>query len=80
MKTAKLFLNGSSQAVRLPKEYRFDADEIGVIRMGEMLLLYPQNRAQEIFLSSLGKFTDDFYASVEQAHTQETPDAPRESL
>jgi antitoxin VapB len=80
MKTAKLFSNGSSQAVRLPKEFRFDGDEIGVTRMGEMLLLYPKNRAHEIFLASLGEFTEDFYASVEQAHTQETPDAPRDGL
>ena len=80
MKIAKLFANGSSQAVRLPKEFRFDTDEIGVTRMGEMVLLYPKNRSDELFFSSLGKFTDDFFVSVEQAHTQETPDAPRERL
>lgn len=80
MKTAKLFTNGSSQAVRLPREYRFDSDEVGVTRMGEMVLLYPKDRADELFFSSLGNFTDDFFESVEQAHTQETSDAPRESL
>ena len=80
MKTTKVFANGSSQAVRLPKEFRFDTDEVGVTRMGEMVLLYPKNRLDELFFSSLGSFTDDFYASVEQAHARETPDAPRESL
>ena len=80
MKTAKIFSNGSSQAVRLPKEFRFDTDEIGVTRMGEMVLLYPKNRTDELFFSSLGNFTDDFFDSVEQAHAQEMPDVPRESL
>ena len=80
MRTAKLFTNGSSQAVRLPKEFRFDTDEIGVTRMGDMVLLYPKDRADELFFSSLGMFTDDFYTSVEQAHVRETPDVPRETL
>ena len=80
MKTAKLFTNGSSQAVRLPKEFRFDTDEVGVTRMGDMVLLYPKDRADELFFSSLGTFTDDFYESVEQAHSQEIPDAPRAVL
>ena len=80
MKTAKLFTNGSSQAVRLPKEFRFETDEIGVARMGDMVLLYPKDRAEEIFFSSRGAFTDDFFASVEQAHAQYMPDAPREPL
>jgi len=80
MKTAQVFVTGSSQAVRLPKEFRFDADEVGVTRMGEIVMLFPKDRADELFLSSLGNFTDDFYASVEQAHTQEIPDAPREKL
>ncbi|MCL2420644.1 MAG: AbrB/MazE/SpoVT family DNA-binding domain-containing protein, partial [Defluviitaleaceae bacterium] len=41
METAKLFQNGQSQAVRLPKEYRFAGNEVGVTRMGELVVLYP---------------------------------------
>jgi antitoxin VapB len=80
MQPAKLFINGSSQAVRLPKEYRFDADEVGIVRLGELVALYPKDRAEEIFFSSLGNFTEDFFDSVEQAHAEECPDAPRECL
>ena len=80
MQTAKLFTNGSSQAVRLPKDYRFAGDEVGVARLGELVLLYPKDSAETIFLSSLGNFTDDFFDSVEQAHAETFPDTPRESL
>ena len=34
MRTAKLFRNGQSQAVRLPKEFRFDGDEVWIKRVG----------------------------------------------
>ena len=59
---AKLFQNGRSQAVRLPKEYRFEGTEIGVGRVGNAVLLYPLNDpwavffegAQELSKSDLG--------------------------
>ena len=39
---AKVFLSGNSQAVRLPKEFRFDVDEVEVTREGEALSLRPR--------------------------------------
>ena len=41
MMTAKLFENGRSQAVRLPKEYRFQGDEVLVNKIGDVVLLMP---------------------------------------
>ena len=41
MTTAKLFINGRSQAVRLPKEFRFEGDEVGIKRVGSAVLLFP---------------------------------------
>jgi antitoxin VapB len=38
---AKLFINGGSQAVRLPKEFRFEGDEVSVRRLGESVVLSP---------------------------------------
>lgn len=38
---ARLFWNGRSQAVRLPKEFRFDGDEVGIRREGETVVLEP---------------------------------------
>jgi antitoxin VapB len=44
MKTAKLFRNGRSQAVRLPKEFRFAGDEVVVRRSGKRVILEPKAR------------------------------------
>jgi len=56
---AKLFTNGKSQAVRLPKEYRFDGSEVGISRVGKMVILYPHENAWEIFNES-EPVSDDF--------------------
>jgi len=53
MKTAKLFQNGQSQAVRLPKEYRFDGTEVTIKRVGEGVLLLPLNHSARRLLSLL---------------------------
>jgi antitoxin VapB len=80
MLTAKLFTSGRSQAVRLPKECRFDGNEVGVKRIGEMVVLYPKDRDKALFYSSLGNFTDDFFDAVESARTEKLPASPRETL
>ena len=41
MATAKLFSNGRSQAVRLPKEFRFEGGEVSVRREGDAVILEP---------------------------------------
>jgi len=80
MQTGKIFTSGRSQAVRLPKECRFPGSEVGVKRIGEMVVLYPKDRGAELFFSSLGKFSDDFFDSIESAKTEMLPESPRESL
>lgn len=60
MTTAKIFENGRSQAVRLPKEYRFSGDEVLVNKIGDIVLLVPKNNHWAGFLSSLNLFTTDF--------------------
>jgi antitoxin VapB len=66
MNTAKLFTNGQSQAVRLPKEYRFGSNEVYIKRIGDAVVLFPKDRAWDIFLSGLAGFTDDFMAEGRQ--------------
>ena len=80
MKTAKLFVNGQSQAVRLPKEYRFSGDEVGIMKVGEMVMLYPHEKGDELFFSSIGGFTEDFYQSIVSTQDESSPDSPREAL
>ena len=63
METAKLFMNGQSQAVRLPKEYRFSGEEVGIKKVGSIVILYSVDHAWETFLEGLNGFTDDFMAN-----------------
>lgn len=62
METAKLFENGRSQAVRLPKEFRFTGDEVFVQRLGHAVMLYPKDATWETFLNGLNSFSEDFLA------------------
>lgn len=62
MDTAKIFENGRSQAVRLPKKYRFDADEVVVQRLGEAIILVPQNALWNTFMDGIDGFTDDLFS------------------
>ncbi len=66
MTMAKVFKTGRSQAVRLPKEFRFDTDEVCVARMNDVVLLYPRKKALEILERGLRGFTEDFMADREQ--------------
>jgi antitoxin VapB len=71
MDTAKLFLNGSSQAVRLPKEYRLEGDEVYVRKYGEVVYLFPKNKAWDLFVESLDAFSGDFMADGRQQPTMQ---------
>ena len=60
METAKIFENGRSQAVRLPKKFRFSSDEVVVQRLGASLVLTPKDKVWDSFLSGINGFTDDY--------------------
>ena len=74
MKTAKLFRNGQSQAVRLPKEFRFDGKEVFVKRMGSAVLLIPVESSWQSLLSSLDMFSSDFMVDRQQPEMQARED------
>ncbi len=71
METAKLFLNGNSQAVRLPKEYRFRGDEVVIKRMGNAVVLLPKDDPWKIMFDALAEFPENFIISREQPKIQE---------
>ena len=56
MKTARIFQHGNSQAVRLPKEFRFDADQVAVTRHAGGVLLLPCRYAFDDLISVLQAF------------------------
>jgi len=60
MKTAKLFRNGQSQAVRLPKEFRFEGDEVFIKKSGSAVVLIPLVNSWDSLTGSLDKFTKDY--------------------
>lgn len=60
MKTAKLFRNGQSQAVRLPKEFRFEGEEVFIKRSGNVVVLIPSTHSWDALFGSLDKFSADF--------------------
>ena len=65
MTTAKVFKSGNSQAVRLPKEFRFASDEVEIFRRGDEVVLRekPQNLLATAAARSGDAFPDDFWRS-----------------
>jgi antitoxin VapB len=75
MKRAKLFRNGQSQAVRLPKEFRFEGDFVFVKKSGNAVVLLPAKGIWDSLIGSLDKFSKDFMSDRGQPTSQD-----RESL
>ncbi|WP_319563029.1 type II toxin-antitoxin system VapB family antitoxin [Marispirochaeta sp.] len=75
MDTAKIFENGRSQAIRLPKEYRFSGDDVFIKKIDDVVMLIPKDKVWKIFHESLDKFSEDMVFSRDQEVPQE-----RESL
>lgn len=73
--TAKVFLTGRSQAVRIPKQFRFDTDEVYVEQEGEKVILTPKRKSWSTYFAEAKRFTDDFPETIEDVPPQE-----RESL
>jgi len=70
MRTARLFRNGQSQAVRLPKEFRFSGDKVFVKKIGDAVVLIPYQESWQSLFDSLEQFTDDFMAERDQPEQQ----------
>ena len=60
MKSAKVFRSGNSQAVRIPKEFQLQGDEVEIRRKGAALILRPKRTSWRALEQSLKKFSDDF--------------------
>ena len=71
-KFARVFMSGRSQAVRLPKEFRFDTDRVVIRREGRSLVLTPPFKDWDDYLENGTPFTDDFYEAMREIR----PDLP----
>jgi antitoxin VapB len=59
-KKTKLFMSGNSQAVRIPREFQLEGDEVEIQRRGNTLVIRPKKQTWQLLLDSLTRFTDDF--------------------
>lgn len=59
-KNSKLFMSGNSQAVRIPREFQMEGDEVEIQRRGNTLVIRPKKQTWQLLTGSLAMFTDDF--------------------
>ena len=69
--TAKVFATGRSQAVRLPKTFRFDTDEVFIERDGRHVILTPKPKSWQQYFNEGRRFSADFPARIEDVAPEE---------
>jgi antitoxin VapB len=75
MDVAKVFSSGRSQAVRLPKEYRFDTDKVRIRRHGQSIILEPIPQDWAWLDDLMGPLDEDLArAAIEQPAQQDRPE------
>ena len=60
MLKTKTFISGNSQAIRIPKEYRLDDDEVIISKVGSAIIIFQQKDRLAVLLESLDEFSDDY--------------------
>ena len=63
IQTTKVFMNGRSQAVRIPQEYRFEEDELFINKIGDALILTPRSALIDTLRVGAEMIPDDFMDS-----------------
>ena len=71
MEVAKVFKTGRSQAIRLPKDYRFDCQEVLIGRVGKALIITRKEDAWDVFMEGINGFSDDYLAEGREQGTCE---------
>ena len=71
MNTAKIFKSGNSQAVRLPKGFQLEGNEVYIKRVGKNIILTSKDDPWAGLIDSLDMFSDDFMAERQQPPTDQ---------
>lgn len=71
MAKARVFRSGNSQAVRLPKEFQIEANEVEIFRRGDEIILRPRPKSWVDYFSKGSRFTDDFPDWIEDRSAEE---------
>jgi len=61
MVKSKTFMSGRSQAIRLPKEYRFANEEIYINKIDDVVIIVQKDKLWDVFEKSVHKFSDELY-------------------
>jgi antitoxin VapB len=61
MLTTKVFKSGNSQAIRIPKEYQIDGEELYINKIGNTIVIFPKDDPWDLFKKSLEDFSDDYF-------------------
>lgn len=72
MKTAKIFKNGNSQAVRFPKEYQFDVSEVEILKRGDEIILRKKKQNLKEAFELLASLPEDFFDEARKDSPPET--------
>lgn len=71
MDTAKIFVNGRSQAVRLPKKYRFKTDQVIIFKRGDEVVLKEKKESWDDFFAETSAFGKDYLSQRDELYPQE---------
>ncbi|WAB93248.1 AbrB/MazE/SpoVT family DNA-binding domain-containing protein [Pseudomonas citronellolis] len=80
--SSRVFMNGNSQAVRIPQEFRLDASRVEIRRQanGDLVIHpLPEDRG-EALLQALSGFDDEFIEALEEGQREQPPMQEREEL
>ena len=61
MLTTKFFKSGNSQAIRIPKEYLIETDELFINKIGNTIVIFPKNDPWKMFNESINDFSSDYF-------------------
>ncbi len=75
MAITRVFKNGNSQSVRIPKEYRLEVDEVEIIRVGDSLVLRPVRKGLGRVLELFSSFSDEVLQERRQPPMQAREEA-----
>jgi antitoxin VapB len=70
-RTAKIFMNNRSQAVRLPKDFQFSTSEVFIRKQGDEVVLSPRPSDWSAYLASGAVASDEFMEGFEDLPVQE---------
>ncbi len=68
---AKIFMNGRSQAIRLPKEFRFNTDEVFITKQGQSIIITAKKPTWDEFFDCKSAFTDEYLNERDDTQPQE---------